>query len=429
MSAKSDLDAGLMPEELIPGDIPGIEAASRNASGFANQLASTVRGLKYLQINGSDWHGQAYVAYSYAHDMHLSRLQDATTAFDNVSTALGTYASALRTARGTAATARHKYLEAKRAKLSNPLTIHDLLVNPSSVPKITMVKKGSLVVPADPMGDAVTMLEGARQDVDAAASDLATALNGAAKLAPKPHKNSVGDNLKDAWKGLTKPVITMGKAPFNLFGDIADLGVDDPNAHDTTSVGSDITNTLLLSSLLLTRGRGGATDDSILTDTSTVKGEPAGLPRDVLRDPSALTEAELADLAAGATPGAGTMTPADYSIVGVTQRLKSYVDEAAAKYDARELRLSPRQRETLIDHPNLEDAYRGSKIDQWVKDQVRQDPELNKILHVTKNGEAGPDFHDVGTNTWWDITTPGAWTRHLRSYNEPFGSGIGLFTK
>lgn len=425
MSAKSDLDAGLMPEELIPGDIPGIEAASRNASGFANQLASTVRGLKYLQINGSEWHGEAYVAYSYAHDMHLSHLQDATTAFDNVSTALHTYAGALRTARGTAATARHKHIEAKRAQLSNPNTIDDYLLHPSKIPKLTTIK-GSQIIPADPMSDAVTMLEGARQDVDAAASDLAAALNGAAKLAPKPHKNSVGDNLKDTWKGLTKPVITIGGAPFKLVLDTDDWLSGHGNGSD---VGTDLRNSLPLALLALSGGRGGATDDSILTDTSTVKGEPGGLPESALRDPSALTEAELADLAAGATPGAGSITPTNYSIVGVTQRLKSYVDEASAKYDAGELRLSPRQRETLIDHPNLKDAYRGSKIDQWVKDQVRRDPELNEILHVTKNGEAGPDFHDVGTNTWWDITTPDAWTRHLRSYNEPFGSGIGLFTK
>ena len=76
----------------------------------------------------------------------------------------------------------------------------------------------------------------------------------------------------------------------------------------------------------------------------------------------------------------------------------------------------------------LERMYRGQVIDRAVKNAVRDDPELNH-LWVSRSGEMGPDFHDLDTNTWWDITTPGQWLNHLDTYTEPFGFGIGMLTQ
>jgi hypothetical protein len=58
---------------------------------------------------------------------------------------------------------------------------------------------------------------------------------------------------------------------------------------------------------------------------------------------------------------------------------------------------------------------------------VADNPSLN--LWISKSGEFGPDFHDINTNTWWDITTPGKFQMHLDKYNDPFGHGIGLFAR
>lgn len=59
---------------------------------------------------------------------------------------------------------------------------------------------------------------------------------------------------------------------------------------------------------------------------------------------------------------------------------------------------------------------------------MRNDPHLSH-LWVSKSGEFGPDFHDTETGTWWDVTTSARSQDHLDLYSEPFGSGIGLFTR
>ena len=81
-------------------------------------------------------------------------------------------------------------------------------------------------------------------------------------------------------------------------------------------------------------------------------------------------------------------------------------------------------------NPNLEPTFRGQVIDNTVKikNAVRGDSDLSH-LWVSRSGEFGPDFHDIGTNTWWDVTTTGQWLNHVDSYTDPFGAGIGLFTR
>jgi hypothetical protein len=58
---------------------------------------------------------------------------------------------------------------------------------------------------------------------------------------------------------------------------------------------------------------------------------------------------------------------------------------------------------------------------------VSKDAQLD-YLWVSRSGEFGPDFHDIATSTWWDVTTEAQWANHVAAYTEPFGTGIGLFT-
>lgn len=111
-----------------------------------------------------------------------------------------------------------------------------------------------------------------------------------------------------------------------------------------------------------------------------------------------------------------------------TTRLQSHVDQATADYASGVIAMSPRQARAAARNPGLEEAFRGQVIDKAVKNAVRNDPKLSH-LWVSRSGEYGPDFHDIGTGTWWDVTTPGQWGRHVDQYSFPFGSGIGLFTR
>ena len=103
------------------------------------------------------------------------------------------------------------------------------------------------------------------------------------------------------------------------------------------------------------------------------------------------------------------------------------MSQAVADYDSGVISISARQARAAARNPNLEATFRGQVIDSAVKNAVRNDPELGH-LWVSRSGEFGPDFHDIGTGTWWDVTTPGQWLNHVDAYTDPFGIGIGLFT-
>jgi hypothetical protein len=89
-----------------------------------------------------------------------------------------------------------------------------------------------------------------------------------------------------------------------------------------------------------------------------------------------------------------------------TARLQGHVDQAVADYGSGAISMSARQARAAARNPNLEATYRGQVIDSAVKNSVRNDPELSH-LWVSRSGEYGPDLHDIGTGTWWDVTTPG----------------------
>ena len=111
-----------------------------------------------------------------------------------------------------------------------------------------------------------------------------------------------------------------------------------------------------------------------------------------------------------------------------TARLQAHVDQAAGDYASGAIRMSAKQARAVGRNPNLAQTYRGQVIDSAVKDAVRGDSDLGH-LWISRSGEFGPDFHDIVKNTWWDVTTPGQWLKHVNSFTEPFGSGIGVFTR
>jgi hypothetical protein len=140
--------------------------------------------------------------------------------------------------------------------------------------------------------------------------------------------------------------------------------------------------------------------------------------------------AELALLAARATTATAAAEQAGREagvVSDTTARLASHVQNAVADYDSGAIGMTARQARAAARNPNLEPAFRGQVIDNAVKNAARNDPDLPN-LWVSRSGEFGPDFHDIGTQTWWDITTRAQFQNHLDLYDDPFGTGIGLFT-
>ncbi|TGY82636.1 hypothetical protein [Cellulomonas shaoxiangyii] len=95
------------------------------------------------------------------------------------------------------------------------------------------------------------------------------------------------------------------------------------------------------------------------------------------------------------------------------------------QFDSGAVTLSPGQRPA---GPGLAAAGRGQQADTLVKDSVRNDPNLSH-LWVSRSGEFGPEFHDIATSTWWDVTTSKGWQGNLNRYGLEWGEGIGLFTE
>ncbi|MCW2749579.1 MAG: hypothetical protein JWR83_689 [Aeromicrobium sp.] len=81
----------------------------------------------------------------------------------------------------------------------------------------------------------------------------------------------------------------------------------------------------------------------------------------------------------------------------------------------------------MIEMPD-EEALTGYVHDPVRARLARNDPELSH-LWVSRSGKFGPDFHDICTGTWGDVTAPGQWGSHVDQYSDPFGWGIGLFTR
>jgi RHS repeat-associated protein len=91
--------------------------------------------------------------------------------------------------------------------------------------------------------------------------------------------------------------------------------------------------------------------------------------------------------------------------------------------------LTRAQRTALTRRPHMEPLFRGERIDHFVRESVRRDPAL-RHLRQTPRGQRGPDFIDPRNGRWYDITTPGAWRRHVDRYAPNWGpDGVGIVYK
>ncbi|CAN5911172.1 hypothetical protein BH11VER1_BH11VER1_13630 [soil metagenome] len=97
-----------------------------------------------------------------------------------------------------------------------------------------------------------------------------------------------------------------------------------------------------------------------------------------------------------------------------TMDLRALTTNAAKEIDSQgAAAFTARQGRALINHPNLEPAFRGSAIDKRVRIEVQNDPLLR---HLQGRPNRGADFIDPATRNWWDMTTPTQWPAHVQKY-------------
>jgi len=95
------------------------------------------------------------------------------------------------------------------------------------------------------------------------------------------------------------------------------------------------------------------------------------------------------------------------------RRLLAHVQDALERFEHEGF--TDAQRAALRDNPQLRAAFRGSRIDEFAKEAVELDPELQHVI-VTGLYEPGADFYDATTGRWYDITTAAAWKEHVAKY-------------
>jgi hypothetical protein len=102
----------------------------------------------------------------------------------------------------------------------------------------------------------------------------------------------------------------------------------------------------------------------------------------------------------------------------VQQKLQKYADLAGNDFNklSNTQRYTQLQRLAIQKNPNLTAAYRGSWIDNRVRQLVQQDSTLRKSLIGKSN--MGVDFTDVRTGMTYEMTTSGQIGRHLSKYGE-----------
>jgi len=88
--------------------------------------------------------------------------------------------------------------------------------------------------------------------------------------------------------------------------------------------------------------------------------------------------------------------------------------------------LTKNQKRSLNDHPGLEAAHRGERIDTFAKKSIADDESLRHLI-ITPRFQFGPDFYDPINKVWYDITKIGQWAGHERKYAPDFGRGTPLF--
>jgi hypothetical protein len=125
----------------------------------------------------------------------------------------------------------------------------------------------------------------------------------------------------------------------------------------------------------------------------------------------------------GAPPKPLDSAPMAQRRAWLQQRLQMHVDQAIQRY--RESGLTPRQEAALKTRPGLQRAFRGSRIDEFAKASIMQDPELHELI-TAPDFVREPDIIDSVLPDWFDVTTSADWQRHLIRYQQTHGAQASL---
>jgi len=128
-----------------------------------------------------------------------------------------------------------------------------------------------------------------------------------------------------------------------------------------------------------------------------------------------------AALAPAVLGGAAVLTTEDAQdapeeTVALGEQLRGWANQA---YQDGKQALTEAQQRALEDNPGLRRAFLGWNAHARLADLVelaQREGQLPSGLVVVKPGLFGPDIIDEATQTWYDLTTPGQWTAHLRRY-------------
>lgn len=109
--------------------------------------------------------------------------------------------------------------------------------------------------------------------------------------------------------------------------------------------------------------------------------------------------------------------PVPVRLAWLRGRLRLHVEAAIERY--RNEGLTPNQEAAVANRAQMERTFRGSRIDQFAKDSILQDPELAQII-TAPDFVNEPDILDSVYPSWFDITTQNQWQAHLKTYGERY---------
>ncbi len=139
--------------------------------------------------------------------------------------------------------------------------------------------------------------------------------------------------------------------------------------------------------------------------------------------PEQLTPREVWEPPPGAPGRPPDSAPLDVRRQWLRERLQMHVDKAVQQYN--EQGLTTNQEAALVRSPNLERAFRGSRIDQFAKDSILQDPALADVI-TAPDFINEPDILDSILPAWFDVTTRAQWCAHLERYQQRYGQDASL---
>ena len=135
-------------------------------------------------------------------------------------------------------------------------------------------------------------------------------------------------------------------------------------------------------------------------------------------------------------PGAPRRPPDDapesMRLKWVRERLQLHVDQAGERLGVEGL--TPGQAARVGDvpapgvapMPQMYPAFRGSRIDQFAKDSIMNDPDLAEVI-TAPDFFNEPDILHAALPDWFDITTHAEWARHLERYQQRYGARARRF--